>query len=195
MTGISLPLKLNALKHHLPYLKSRIDQWAGYGWDTIRKELLELGGNQFDVYTGNLSQEDICDDIDQYLTKNHICSRDDLHQWLGRQGYRTVTISDNSRWVIRESVSGPDYAHIHPARNQPGVKRIKANHLKTAVALICENNGNGKPSPEFSTSQINTIRITRLGLSPVKSIEDSTKILEMVRFLLEDRKEQSVSDS
>jgi hypothetical protein len=185
MNEFTSPVKLNALKHHFSYLQHRIDQWAGSEWDMIREELQELGGNQFDVYTGNLPPEDICIEINNYLTINQVHSRSDLHQWLGRQGYKTVTISDNSRWVIRESESGTGYAHIHPARNQSGVKRIKANHLKTAVALICENRGNGEQVLEFTTIQINAVRIARLGLSPIKAIRDSGKILNTMQFLVE----------
>ena len=104
--------------------------------------------------------------------------------WLGKQGYKTVSLSDASRWVIRESTSVGDLAHVHPARNQEVVRRMKAKHLKTAIILILD--GMDKTCLQnLTTEWINHIRVHRLGLSPVKSLAESQNITHTLVFLLD----------
>jgi hypothetical protein len=178
-------VRLNALKHHFSFLKSRIDAWKGMEWAQVKEELLQLGNNQFDIYTGNLTEDEICREAGDYLLKNQIQSRDDLHKWLGKTGYKTFVLSDQSKWIVRESDSSRIFAHIHPARNQKMVRRIKSSHVKTAIAVMHESNKNLLPVSDYNTVQINAIRTERTGLSPVRSIEESRKILEIFRFLTE----------
>jgi hypothetical protein len=180
-------VRLNALKHHYFFLKSKMEEWIGMEWAQVREELLQLGNNQFDMYTGNLTEDEICREAGEYLLKNQIQSRTDLHKWLGKSGYKTFVLSDQSMWVVRESGSSQISAHIHPARNQKMVRRIKSSHVKTAIAIIYETKMNTLTVSDYNTLQINAIRTGRTGLSPVRSIEESRKILEIFRFLTETR--------
>lgn len=177
-----IPVKLNALKHHFRFLCAMAENWKGSEWETVRVALQELGSNQFDVYLGKLSPGEICHEIDRSLTQTGIHSREDLRAWLGRSGYKTMLISDGSSWVIRESEPGGQFVHIHPARQQPVVKRFRATHLKTAVAVIFECREPDRAVPGLSTSRINELRRERLGLSPVKSLGESRKIAETIHF-------------
>jgi hypothetical protein len=178
-------IRFNALKHHFVFLKSRIEKWSGMDWEIIREELLELGNNQFDIYTGNLSVEEICREADDYLFENQIYSHTDLHNWLGITAYKTLVLSDGSKWIIRESDSLQAPAHIHPARNQMMVRRIKSSHVKTAIAIIFETKVNSLTISDCNTLHINAIRTERTGLSPVRSIVESRRIMDTFRFLTE----------
>jgi hypothetical protein len=183
----NLQVKLNALKHHASFLKFRMERWKKMGWSDVREELQELGNNQFDVYTGELPVEEILSQVNGFLLRHHIINRADLQRWLGKAGYKTIVLSDQSRWVIREGESLPAPVHLHPGRNQEQIKRIRATHLKTAIALIYEKIELTSFLDECATQRINSIRIAQLDLSPVKSIKDSRKIMETVKFLMEVR--------
>jgi hypothetical protein len=149
----------------------------------VNGELQELGNNQFDMYLGEISPADICAEIREQLKQYGIRSREELKSYLGAKEYKTFYIADGSVWVVRESESGPEYAHIHPARNQKQARRMKASHLKTAVAWIYETNRSDAAIEEITTFRINELRIRRLGLSPVKSLTESRRIAETIRFL------------
>jgi hypothetical protein len=174
---------MNALKHHAGYIRAKLKEWENILPEDFNNYLLSIGDNQFDIYTGNLSVAIIGTELNEHLLINRITTRIALHLWLGRQGYKTVTLSDASRWVIRESDPGEDFAHVHPARNQAFVRRIKAKHLKTAIILI--SGGLNLSGLEFlTTEQINRIRLNELGISPVKSIRESRNIAETIALLL-----------
>jgi hypothetical protein len=176
-------VKLNPLKHHLGFLKDRMESWKGMEWEEVYEEIQELGNNQFDMYTGPLSAERICAETGQILCASGISTKKALHEWLGRIAYRSVRLSDGSKWIIRESEFPDTPAHIHPARYQPCVKRLKSTHLKTALALMYENRHNWPDLPDQGTGYINSVRSGILGLSPVRSVDESKRILETVKFL------------
>lgn len=176
-------IRLNALKHHAGFIKAQLLEWKEIESGTNENFLLLLGENQFDLYTGILDVPDICKEINLHLRKNNIHSKPDLHFWLGKQEYRTLSLSDSSKWVIRESISGEEFAHVHPARNQSSVRRIKAKHLKTAILLIM-NGLKQADLQNLTTEEINRIRMHRLNLSPVKSLKESRNILNTIAFLL-----------
>ncbi len=178
-----IPVRLNALKHHARFLFLQVARWNHSPWELVSAELQEMGNNQFDIYLGDISPADVCIEIRSKLENSGIRSREELKSFLGVKGYKTLTIADGSGWVVRESVSGPEYAHIHPARNQKLVRRMKASHLKTAVAWVYETNRTDAATGEITTYKINELRIRRLDLSPVKSLSESRRIAETIRFL------------
>jgi hypothetical protein len=180
-----VPVRLNALKHHARFMFSQVARWNSSPWETVYRELQELGNNQFDMYLGEISPAEICAFIRQQLEQSGIRSREELKSYLGVKEYKTLSIPDGSFWVVRESESGPEYAHIHPARNQKLVRRVKANHLKTAVAWLYENNRSDNAIMEITTLRINELRIRKLELSPVKSLSESRRIAETIGFLLD----------
>jgi hypothetical protein len=182
MSETSLIVRLNALKHHCHYLESRIVDWKNMDWGMVREELLELGNNQFDMYTGELEVQDICQEVEEYLLKNRVLTREDVHTWLGKAGYKTIQLSDRSLWIIREGELSSEPVHIHPARHQTMVKRMKSTHVKTAVAIIIETGGQDNSYINFNTMNINIIRSEKIGLSTVKSVKESNKILETLFF-------------
>lgn len=141
-------VRFSPLKHHLKYFREQVIRWRQLPWSQVEEELVELGTNQYDIYSGELEVMEIVAQVEGLLLKEVLpqkeaipegellVAREALHQWLGKGGYRGVTLNDGSQWVIRASDPGPTVAHLHPARNQPAVTRLKANHVKTAVALL-----------------------------------------------------------
>ncbi len=176
-------IKFNAGKHHLGYLHQSIQHWLDYSWEDMDSEIFGLGSNQFDMYTGELTPAAIVNEITQTQKKLMICTRQELRQWLGKAMYRNVLLSDGSRWVIRESADPVCFVHIHPGRNQHFVKRLKANHVKTAIALITGKINVADIPPDQLTPLINRIRMEKLALSPVRSASESKKIIETWDFL------------
>jgi len=181
---ISSAIKINALKHLYQHLVLSVEDWKNLEWEQVVSQLKELGDNQFDVYIGPLTSQDIISQTVDILFKNNAGSRSDLRKWLGKKGYREVILADKSRWVIREGVEREKYIHLHPGRGQECVKRIKANHLKTAVMLRLDQPGPDIGNPVYSTQLINKIRSEKLGLSPVKSISQSNRIMDALKFLM-----------
>ncbi|HOI49321.1 MAG TPA: hypothetical protein PK167_08450 [Prolixibacteraceae bacterium] len=175
------PVRFNPLKHHLGWLLQQIERWKQSDHSTVIEELKSLGENQFDLYTGELSCAEIRDLVLQALQTENISAPASLQKWLGSRGYKTMTFPDGSVWIIRCGTNPELYIHLHPARNQPMIKRIKANHLKTVVGLLLA----GDSVPEQVTGQnekINRIRRQELGLSPVKSLVECRRIVETWRF-------------
>lgn len=185
MIGTPVFVRFNARKHHFSFLRSRIIQWSQMEWDKVIEELQQLGNNQFDVYTGKLSVDAIRHETACQLSERKIETGDDLRKWLGTKGYRTLLLSDYSRWIVRECESAGFLAHVHPGRNQPLARRIKASHLKTAIALIYELKNEAFLCDRLTTDQINAVRKEKLGLSPVKSASDSYRIKETLLFCFE----------
>lgn len=103
MGNNSVIVKFNALKHHLGFLRKEINRWKQLEWQEVRQGIQGLGSNQFDLYTGTLESAMILSEAGDYLKNNGIDSRERLRAWLGRKGYRTFSLSDGSRWVVRES--------------------------------------------------------------------------------------------
>jgi hypothetical protein len=129
--------------------------------------------------------EEITWEVGNTMIENQIRSQADLHAWLGKASYKTIELSDGSKWIVRESDSSGTPAHIHPARNQTAVIRMKSSHVKTAIALMYENRGNLWVVNDFNTLRFNTIRTEKTSLSPVKSLEESKRIMATYRFLTE----------
>ncbi|HNX80374.1 MAG TPA: hypothetical protein PKJ24_10825 [Prolixibacteraceae bacterium] len=179
-------VKLNALKHQLGFLHFRMECWFTMDWNLVREEMLELGENQFDLYTGILDVGQIMGEIDSQLLNHGIHDRESLKVWLGRSGYRIVHLSDSSKWVIRESDASGNPAHLHPARNQPMALRIKSANLRTAVAIMYHFRGSCPAPDTLNTTMINHIRKNLAGLSPVRSIRDCQRILQVLKFLQND---------
>lgn len=176
-------IRFNALKHHHGYFITRLEQWEKWPWDRVAAEIQELGSNQFDVYTGALNPEEISDETADQLISNGIVTGDMLEKWLGKQGYRTMVLSDGSKWVVRLGEDPLKYIHVHPGRQQKLVQRIKASHLKTAVGLYMEPDDARTATDKEATALINRVRTTLLGLSPVRSASESRRILQTLTFL------------
>ncbi len=167
------PVMLNGWKHHHAFLIDQLQRWAKKPeqlFPLFVAKLKMLGDSQFDIYTGNLSPEDIAGDIRETLEGFNVYERDAYWNWIERstQLFWQVSISDGSEWTLRHCDELEDfYIHIHPARHSKHTQRMKANHLRTALAtLVMANMRREKPGMAL----LNKVRQEFLGLSPVTKI-------------------------
>jgi len=180
---VSSAIRFNALKHHLGFLSETFNRWRNAEPSSILIDLYELGANQFDIYTGTLTVEQIIEQTSDILAETGITNKVSLKKWIGNAGYREVFLDDQSKWIIRIGADAVKYIHIHPARNQACVIRIKANHLKVAILVLLENQQPETENITNATNYINRIRKELIGLSPVRSLSESRKIIDTIGFL------------
>ena len=167
---IPVPVTFNPHKHHFGFLKEQIDLWQKQEWETVEKELLLIGGNLLDLYLGELSVENVCEQCIRFFRENKLLSMEQFLDWLHPAEYRKIELADNSLWVIKKGDNTQRYIHIHPAKNSPHSIRVRATTLKTVLALNVKDE---KLLKDFSSNlaAVNETRTRYLGLSPVKKLE------------------------
>ncbi len=181
--SIPIPILFNPMKHHLGFIKEFIEmntrsKTLADNLDII-KELKHIGGSVMDVYIGNLTYNQIGDELLGYLKSRKLSGVNDFHQWAGFDGndFRTTFLSDGSNWVLKYYDHEHRFVHSFPARFSPFSFRIKANTLKSAILYQIFI---GK---DFITEEdLNTSRAIA-GLSPVRDIFDTEAITEMIEML------------
>jgi len=180
---IPFPVLFNPLKHYLPFIRRFIDQKLTDETvpdlkNTI-KDLKHIGTSVMDIYTGNLSMDDIFREVEEFLKKNRLTGQELFASWTGtdKNDYRIITLSDNSRWTLKYHKHETRYVHLFPARLSPYTFRVKANTLKSAILYLIFY---GK---DFITEDdLNTAR-SLVGLSPVKDVIDTEAITQMIEIL------------
>jgi hypothetical protein len=179
---INEPILFNPLKHHIGFIReftvNETDDTKNDFQDCIRK-LKHLGTSVMDVYTGSLTINNICREVEEFLEHKALLKRDLYSHWLGNNLYdfRIIALSDGSQWTIKKYDNEKRYVHIFPARNSQHTFRIKANTLKSAIFY------NILIGKDFITGDdLNRVR-TLLGLSPVKDTIDTEAVTEMIEIL------------
>ncbi len=180
---ISSAIKFNTLKHHSGYIAESFARWRSSDLNTVLYELNGLGANQSDIYTGHLTVGKIINEVAGIIDSFNIIYGSALKRWLGSRDYREVFLSDHSKWIIRLGEDPEKYIHIHPARNQECVTRFKANHLKVAIYITIFNQFPQIENSRETNTIINRIRKEIFGLSPVRSVSESWKIINTLNFL------------
>jgi len=183
LNSIPEPLVFNPLKHHLGYLKNFILENTGTGRSDanveVIKELRHIGGSVMDVYSGEMTHLEICDEFLCYLKIKNLSDKELYCKWAGKgaQDFKTIYLSDGSHWAMKYNENEQRFVHPFPARFSPHSFRIKANTLKSAVLYQIFI---GK---DFVTEEdLNTARAIA-SLSPVKDIFDTEAISEMIEIL------------
>jgi hypothetical protein len=177
------PLLFNPLKHYLPFIRgfvsSRTLTINDPGLKELTRELKHIGTCVMDIYSGNLSQVGIFNEILEFLESNNLKSKNAFRVWAGiaLNDYRIVTLSDTTQWTMKYHNHDTRYVHIFPARSGPHSFRIKANTLKSAILYIIIF---GKDF--VSDDDLNAARAL-MGLSPVKEAADAEAISEMIEIL------------
>jgi hypothetical protein len=177
------PFQFNPLKHHFKFIRiyilSNIDNEKGIDIKGLIKEIRHIGTSVMDVYTGSLTVDDICKEINGCLKKESADDYKKFSEWAGTKfsDFRTVTLSDSSRWMLKFHNDEKRYVHIFPARSSPHSFRVKANTLKSALAYYILI---GK---DFITrDDLNSAR-KHISLSPVKTTSDAEAITIMIEKL------------
>ncbi len=160
------PVTFNPYKHHLGFLRTKVEFWKKMDWNEAEKEIRLIGNNLIDLYTGNLSIEEIIRETLRFAEKTDITSPEKLALWLHPLEYRKTELSDGSFWVIKQGQDASRFLHIHPGKYSPYTIRIKAPTLKTVIALKIHDNLDVQPD----LAMVNKIRMEYLKLSPVKGL-------------------------
>ena len=176
-------LLFNPLKHYLNFIRefvsSRTLSINDPRLKELTRELKHIGTCVMDIYTGGLSQEEIFEEIVEFLKKNDLKDKEVYKSWAGTDfnDYRIITLSDTSQWTLKYHNHETRYIHIFPARSSPHSFRIKANTLKSAILYIIIF---GKDY--VSDDDLNAARALA-GLSPVRETADAEAVMEMIEIL------------
>lgn len=183
------PFLFNPLKHHLGYIRefinSRTDGESIEDIEEIIKRLKHLGTSVMDIYSGPLSVNATCMEIEEFLRDKDLLKEKSFSGWTGIKisEFKIIILSDSSKWTLKYHNSETRFVHIFPARSvndgsgSLSAFRVKSNTLKTAVLY---NIIIGKDY--INKEDLNKVRIL-LGLSPVKNTTDSETVLEMIDIL------------
>jgi hypothetical protein len=177
------PLLFNPLKHYLPFIRDLVsNHFLNINDPRLKKltrELKHLGTCVMDIYTGELSQETIFMEIEEFLKINNIQKKENYREWAGTDfnDYRIISLSDSSQWTMKYHNNETRYVHIFPARSSPHTFRTKANTLKSAILYIIII---GKDY--VTEDDLNAARALA-GLSPVKEVADAEAVTEMIEIL------------
>jgi hypothetical protein len=164
------PVWLNGWKHHLGFLYVRIRESVcqeNASFPDFFNSLNIMGSSLSDVYSGQLTPEQIRKQVINFLKENRKDSPAEYLQWLGpgRGDFREVTLDDGSVWTLLQGKDTRFFIHIHPSRYSPHSRRVKTNLLRTAAATRFWGILHPNEKPGLVT--INHIRAQYLNLSPV----------------------------
>lgn len=182
--SIPPPFRFNPWKHHLHWVQDCLHRFAHNPGDLkLRNGIIEnigsINSNYVDIYIGHLTAEQLIKGICDELKRLEIRDKTEFSTWIGDWGFKLVTLSDGSAWVLREGADDELYIHVHPARNAPNIIRIHGNSWKTAVVtkifyphLI-----------DMDNVAINEVRVKHLNLSPIKNLNDSQRLQKAMKLL------------
>jgi hypothetical protein len=179
------PVLFNAWKHHAGALRRRVAETARAGPDglaTLAPQLLIIGTELMDLYTGALSPGEIGAGVIAQLRADGRIDPEVYRNWLGEnRGYRVLTLpADESAWVLRFGEEGGRYVHVHPGRWTPHTRRVRANVLKTAVLALASG------ADPFDVALINRVRREFLDLAPIPALADEGGLREVIEVLRAD---------
>jgi hypothetical protein len=178
---IQVPITFNAHKHHFRFLLQRIEIWKTLEWQLVEQELTSIGENLIDLYTGDLTIENIGTECLQIFKNLNIKNKTTLTAWLHPLEYRKIELSDFSKWVIKEGNDTDRFIHIHPAKQSPHTIRVRAATLKTVITLMITTDTISLQINE-NLKTVNQIRTAYLHLSPVKSLQYGKGILKLWEY-------------
>jgi hypothetical protein len=170
----------HALKHHLQTIVSWLAE-NRYQWNIdVKLQIMSFGNSQLDFYTGELSVQDIKDEVYRRLQEENVLERKAYESWINDNGgYCTIMLSDGSEWTLRY-ITEAEYVHLHPSRYAKHTLRIKANALKTCVCFLLLN----KEDIVFSNEVMNYYRGRFLQLPPVNLNETHVEMESVYKMLV-----------
>ncbi len=175
---IPLPVTYNPYKHHFSFLMECISYWQKMDWQEVDKDLKLIGNNMLDLYLGNLSVENVCQQSIRFFLNNELLDKERYLNWLVPAGYRKIELADQSLWIIKKGDYASRYIHIHPAKNSLHTIRVRAATLKTVLALRIKDEKLRKDINR-NLEAVNRIRMEYLELSPVKKLEPGKGIVRL----------------
>ncbi len=172
MNSVPEPFLFNPLKHHAGYISGFIKEIIAcheHGPEKLMGELVLIGKSQTDLYTGEERLSGITRQVREFLESGRLLEENRYMAWLGpERAYRRMSLSDGSEWILLPGKTPGRWVHIHPARYSPFSLRVRAETLKTAIAVIyhCKKYGLDHFDPEV----VNQVRTDLLKQSPMKAL-------------------------
>ncbi|WP_299756138.1 hypothetical protein [uncultured Pontibacter sp.] len=158
------PILFHPLKHHLGYILGFVQESIDLPEVQLQKALRTIGGSQLDLYIGPLTAQQLSEEVILYLQERDLLQPEAFREHLAPNGYRTYTLSDKSVWAMRWGVHANRHVHLHPGRYSLHTLRVKANHLKTAIAVAVASIKYGL---RINLELLNQVRAAWLALPPV----------------------------
>ncbi len=180
---ITKPITFNTYKHHLFFLVYQLELWKKVEWKEVKQATRVIGNNLIDLYTGNLTVSEICSECLEKLNDLQIKNKSTFIESLQSNEYKKIKLSDNSVWILKIGKNEERFIHIHPAKYSPKSKRVRSSTLKTAIAVIYHSNLDNNLQT-IDLKFINQIRIQKLNLSPVKSLQKNRGISQLINLFL-----------
>jgi hypothetical protein len=179
------PVLLNTWKHDAGAIRAQIALAVGTGergLDELSQKLAVIGADLMDLYLGALSPQEIGNQIIASLQGSNRLAQDPYTSFLNANGgYQATTISDGSRWILRQGECHGRYVHVHPARWSPQTLRVRANVLKTAILTLALAGVRGTDPVEVAV--INEARQGFLSFSPISALKDGQAIRRIIGAL------------
>ncbi|HSV88080.1 MAG TPA: hypothetical protein VLH61_05515 [Bacteroidales bacterium] len=169
---VPAPFWLNGWKHHMGFLCSELASLpvGEINLQSFCKKLKSMGSSVSDLYTGSLSPSTIAGQIGTQLKAIGKFEYLPYQNWiqLSPGKYCEISLSDKSKWTLLTGNEPDFYLHLHPSRYSENTIRVKANLLKSAVAMLAFEKINPVSLQNKSDFElINQLRKQFLDLSPV----------------------------
>jgi len=166
---IPVPIMFSPIKHHLHFLQKEIKIWRGLTWEEVLENLLQVGNNLIDFYTGSLTVDQICREALEYFEQKDLLNHEAFLVWIQPSKWKKIQLSDGSEWLIKIGNDARRYIHIHPAKYSEYSIRVRATTLKTVLVLQIQEI-RPKKHAKTDLENVNTTRKKLLDLSPIKSL-------------------------
>lgn len=170
---VAAPVLLNCWKHHGLFICHALQTLIRTGdaaLEELPRQLQVIGASQMDLYLGSLFPSEISAQVLHKLHQHGYQTRESYAEWLNsRQGYATIELADQSRWVLRLGHAVDRYVHIHPGRYSPHTLRVRAPVLLSAIGAIGWAGVYGGTPDDPAT--INPARQRLFGLAPLRAVQ------------------------
>jgi len=178
---VPAPVLFNLWKHHGRAIRTRIDVTLT-SLDHLPNELVVIGHELMDLYTGEFMPCDIARQLCAQLDVLGALDQEAYRLWIGsNNGYQMLELDDSSCWALRYGHNPERHIHIHPGRWSPGTQRVRANVLKTAILVHSHVRLHG--GDVFDVELINAVREQYLALSAIEGIDPSEGLGLMIDTL------------
>lgn len=182
---VAEPILLNTWKHHAGALRNHIrhfSQMGEPGMGRLAHQILVLGTEVMDLYTGEMTAVRIGEEVLRQLQNTSRFEFHDYRHWLQEGGgYGLLVLPDSSRWICRMGPEQGRYVHLHPGRWSPHTRRVRANVLKTAV--LCNAQALISKEDPLNLVLINKVREQFLDLSPLPSLDPKQGLQPIIEIL------------
>ncbi|PRY06069.1 hypothetical protein CLV24_12851 [Pontibacter ummariensis] len=178
---IPAPILFHPLKHHLGYIRLFLQESELLSELELKIALRTIGGSQLDLYTGPLSSQQLSLEVIAYLQQGGLLHPDAFRNYLAPSGYGLCSLSDGSGWTLRWGLHEGRHVHLHPARYSRHTQRVKANHLKTAIAAAIATT---RFQRSMDLPLLNQVRDRWLALPPVEGYTAEEGLGKVLALLL-----------